>query len=274
MSEFIVEPIFHIGSFPFTNTLLDVLIIDTVIIVAALNLKKNLSVVPGAFQNVFEYITESFYNLTQSISPKHASRIFPYFMTFFLFILLTNLSGLIPGISAIGFYRDGKLIPFVKAATSDINLTLGLALVSAVATHFMSINILGIKEYLSRYFSINPVYLFVGILELVGEITKVISLSFRLFGNIYAGEAVLATISGLFAKLPAVVFIGINSVVLLPFVGLEIIVGLVQALVFSMLTCVFMAILTTSHHDEQGIEPNEGSLPQVALAKGGDSHEH
>ena len=122
-------------------------------------------------------------------------------------------------------------------------LLLALALVSAVATHMLSIKTIGIKDYLSRYFSLNPVNLYVGVLELIGELTKVISLSFRLFGNIFAGEVVLFTVSGIFAFLFPI-----------PFLLLEIIVGFVQALVFSMLTMAFMAILTTPHH-----EPREGA---------------
>ena len=102
---------------------------------------------------------------------------------------------------------------------------------------FRSINTVGIKDYLSRYFSLNPIFLYVGILELIGEVTKVISLSFRLFGNIFAGEVVLSTVSSIFA-----------FIFPLPFMLLEVIVGLVQALVFSMLTMAFMAVLTTPHH--------------------------
>jgi len=103
----------------------------------------------------------------------------------------------------------------------------------------LSIKKLGFKEYLGRFFSINPILLFVGVLEIVSEFTKIISLSFRLFGNIFAGEVVLGTISKLFAFVFPV-----------PFIFLEIIVGLVQALVFSMLTMAFMSVLMTSHHEE------------------------
>ncbi len=130
------------------------------------------------------------------------------------------------------------MIPFLRGTASDINTTLGLALVSIIATHIMSINVLGFKEYISRFLSFNPLYLFIGLLELISEFTKIISLSFRLFGNIYAGEVVIATISNVFAFFAP-----------LPFLALEVIVGLVQALVFSMLTMTFMSILTTSHHE-------------------------
>lgn len=246
MVSFIPEPLAHIGPFPITNTLVDTLIIDAVIIAGVFVLRKNFSPVPGMLQNGVEYVCEGLMGLTQSVAPQYALKIFPYFMTFFLFILLTNWSGLIPGFGTIGFHRGTEFIPILRSAGSDINFTLGLALVSAVATHVLSISTLGIKEYLSRYFSLHPIYLFVGLLEIVSEITKVISLSFRLFGNIFAGEVVLSTISGMFAFL-----------VPLPFLALEIIVGLVQALVFSMLTMAFMSILTTPHSDSHDRKAGE-----------------
>jgi F-type H+-transporting ATPase subunit a len=107
----------------------------------------------------------------------------------------------------------------------------------------MSIQVTGIKDYLGRYFSLNPLNLYIGVLELIGEVVKVVSLSFRLFGNIFAGEVVLGTVSTIFAFLFP-----------LPFLMLEVIVGLVQALVFGMLTMAFMAVLTTPHHHEEARE--------------------
>lgn len=239
MVSFIPETLFSISSFPVTNTILDTLVVDTVLFAGIFALQKNFSDIPGTLQNIFEYLYEGLFSVTESVSPKNAKKIFPYFLSFFLFILLSNWTGLIPGFGTIGFFRGKEFIPILRSASSDINFTLGLALVSAVATHVMSISTLGVKEYLGRYFSFHPIYLFVGLLEIVSEITKVISLSFRLFGNIFAGDVVLSTISGMFAFL-----------VPLPFMALEIIVGLVQALVFSMLTMAFMAILTTSHNNE------------------------
>ena len=122
---------------------------------------------------------------------------------------------------------------------SDLNMTLALALISAVLTHIFALRYLGLLGYLSRWFTLNPVFLFVGILELVGEFTKIVSLSFRLFGNIFAGEVVLSTISSIFA-----------FIVPLPFYFLEIIVGFVQAAVFMMLTLVFMVLIYEKHLSE------------------------
>lgn len=128
-------------------------------------------------------------------------------------------------------------IPLFRSINSDLNTTLALALVSVITTHYLAIKYLGFGAYLKKWFPLNPIMLFVGIIELAGEFTKVISLSFRLFGNIYAGETVLTTAS---TKLFA-------FIVPIPFLALEVIVGFVQALVFAMLTLVFMVILTSKH---------------------------
>ena len=244
------ETLFHIWKFPVTNSLLNTFFVDTVLIIVAVLISKNIKRIPGLFQAGAEMVIETFYTMNSDISPKNVTKIFPYFMTFFIFILFANWSGLIPGVSSFGFFHTvgGKkeLVPLLRNTTSDINTTFALAIVSAIATHMLSIRTLGIKEYLSRYFSLNPIYLFVGLLEIVSEITKIISLSFRLFGNIYAGEVVLATVSGIFA-----------FVAPLPFLLLEVLLGLVQALVFAMLTMVFMAILTVPHSAEHTQEVSE-----------------
>ncbi|MCL5433047.1 MAG: F0F1 ATP synthase subunit A [Patescibacteria group bacterium] len=236
------EPLFYLRGIPFTNTSLNLLLIDAIIVGGVVAINRKIKLVPNSLQNITEMMIETFYNLVESVAEKKTAKIFPYFMSFFLIILLINLSGLLPGVSSIGFFHgsghEKELVPLLRSATSDINTTFALALISVVATHVMSIQTLGIKEYLGRYFSLNPINLFVGFLEIISEITKVLSLSFRLFGNIYAGEVVLATVSSIFA-----------FIFPLPFLMLEFIVGFVQALVFSMLTMAFMAILTTSHHE-------------------------
>lgn len=284
MAAFAPEVITQIGPLPITNTLLHTIIVDCVLIAAALYISKNLTSIPRSAQAIIEPLIEAMYSLTESIaSSKNAARkIFPYVMTFFLFIFTANFTGLLPGVGTIGFFgqadnhskvvseahatettssmenekvntgsgtspqqedksstapKEASFTPLLRGATSDINVTLALALISVIATHMLSIQLTGIGDYLSRYFSLNPVNLYVGLLELVAEITKIISLSFRLFGNIFAGEVALHTISNLIA-----------FVAPLPFLLLESIVSIVQALVFSVLTLVFMSVLTTPHH--------------------------
>jgi len=240
MVSFAAEPIFRLGFFSVTNSFLDTLLVDALLIGLIVAINKKISLIPDALQNLVEMVVETFYEITESVAGTRASKIFPYLMSFFLFILLANWSGLIPGISAVGIKEGHTIIPFLRPATSDLNTTLGLALVSLVATHVMSIKLTGIKDYLGRFISLNPLNLYIGVLELVGEVTKIVSLSFRLFGNIFAGEVVLGTVSTIFAFLFS-----------LPFLMLEVIIGLVQALVFSMLTMAFMAVLTTPHHHEE-----------------------
>lgn len=237
-AELAAETIARLGPLPITNTLLHTFLVDGILLAGVFALKRNISLIPGFFQNAIELVVEGLYDLTESVAGRNAATIFPWFMSFFVFILVANWSSLLPGFGTIGFFTKEGFIPLFRGSASDINFTLGLALISAVATHVLAIRAVGIWEYLSRYFSLNPIFLFVGLLELVGEITKVISLSFRLFGNIFAGEVVISTISKMFA-----------FVLPLPFMGLEIIVGLVQALVFSILTMAFMAILMTPHHE-------------------------
>src|SRR5664280_1049030 len=243
MVSFAAEPIFRLGFFNVTNSFLDTLLVDGILIGLMVALNKRISLIPGILQNLIEMAITALYDITESVANERAAKIFPYLMSFFLFILLANWTGLIPGISVIGLKEGHSIIPFFRPATSDLNTTLGLALISLVATHVMSIKTTGIKDYLSRFISLNPINLYVGILELVGEFTKIVSLSFRLFGNIFAGEIVLGTVSTIFA-----------FVFPLPFLMLEVVVGLVQALVFSMLTMAFMAVLTTPHHHEEAKE--------------------
>lgn len=243
MVSFAAEPIFSIGIFRITNSLLDTFLVDGLLIALLIAINKKIAVIPGKLQNLIEMAVVAFYEITESVAGENASKIFPYLMTFFLFILIANWTGLIPGISVIGLREGHNIIPFFRPATSDLNTTLGLALVSLFATHFMSIRTTGIKDYLGRYFSLNPLNLYIGILELIGEVTKIVSLSFRLFGNIFAGEVVLGTVSTIFAVMFP-----------LPFLMLEVVVGLVQALVFAMLTMAFMAVLTTPHHHEEAKE--------------------
>jgi F-type H+-transporting ATPase subunit a len=246
MSAFAPEIITNLGPFPVTNTFLHTLIVDGILISAALYLSKRIKEHPQGLQAIVEPIIEAMYNLTESIATsKIATRaIFPIVTTFFLFIFLSNFTGLLPGVGTIGFFskHGEEFIPLLRGATSDLNTTLALAITSVVGTHVLSIRITGFKDYISRWLSFNPINLYVGLLELVAEFTKIISLSFRLFGNIFAGEVALHSISTLFAFLAP-----------LPFLLLESIVSVVQALVFSILTLVFMSVLTTPHHAHEEI---------------------
>lgn len=235
------EIIGHIGPLPVTNTLMVSWLVMAIIIVLSLLATRKMAMVPvSKLQNLLELIIDAGYKLTKDMAHDKAKVFFPIVMTFFLFIFVANIVGLFPGFATIGLNQvhDGNevFVPLLRSINSDLNMTLALALISAALTHYFAVKYLGLKDYLKKWFSLNPIFLFVGLLELVSEVTKVISLSFRLFGNIFAGEVVLATISSLFA-----------FVVPLPFYFLELIVAFVQAAVFMMLTLVFMTLLSEKH---------------------------
>ena len=237
------EVIATLGNFRITNTVLATIIVDVVLLSLVLYIRTTISKIPSKIQLIAEEAISYFYSLTEQIAGRFANTIFPWFASFFIFIFFANIIGLLPGFGSIGFFTHAQgqkvFIPLLRATTSDFNATLGLAAISLAATHILAIKYNGFIDYLKRFFSLNPIYLFVGVLELVSEFTKVISLSFRLFGNIYAGEVVIHTISSMFAFVAPI-----------PFLLLESIVALVQAMVFSMLTMVFMSILITPHKSE------------------------
>lgn len=232
------EKLFQLGPLPITNSLLTTWIVTAILLAFAYLSTKKITMVPTGVQNIAEAMVEQLQNLVISIAPEKVRTFLPIIAAFFFFILFGNYFGLLPGVGSIGFYEvehgEKVFVPFLRSINSDLNTTMGLAIVSLVATHLLAIRYLGIFGYIKKFININPIFLFVGFLEIIGEATKILSLSFRLFGNIFAGEVLLTTAS---TKLFA-------FIVPIPFYFLEILVGFVQALIFTMLTLVFMVILT------------------------------
>lgn len=239
------EPIFHIGSFLVTNTLLVTLALSSLIIVASFVLRSRLQLVPRGFQNVFEYVVEAVLGLVDSVTQdmNQTKKFFPIVMTIFLFVILSNWVELIPGLGTVGVYEEHHgetvLIPFLRSSSADLNVTLAIALISVFTIQFMGIAAIGLRKYAGKFF-VSPFHkpyligTFVGVLELISEIAKIISFSFRLFGNIFAGEVLLIVMLNL-----------VPYLVPLPFLFLELFVGFVQALVFAMLTLVFLKMAVT-----------------------------
>lgn len=220
---------------PITNTLLVSWMTIAVLFFVSIAASWRVKLVPSTLQNFFEIIVDFVYSTVEGLAGKKAKIFFPFVLTFFLYILTANWLGLLPGFGTVTLHKETLL----RAPNSDLNMTLGLAIVSLVITHIFAIRYLGLWHYFARWVSLNPIFLFVGILEMISEVTKLVSLSFRLFGNIFAGEVALSTVSSIFAFL-----------VPLPFYFLEIIVGFVQAAVFAMLTLVFMVLLSEKHTTE------------------------
>lgn len=239
------ESIFNLGEFSITNSFLMTLVISTIIILAALAIKRRIGIIPGGFQNAAEFVIEALLNLGDSVTQdrKQTKIFFPLVATIFIFVILSNWIEIIPGLGTVGVNRthhgEEILVPFIRSNSADLNVALALALISVGAAQFMGVMALGVRKYSSK-FLISPfkkpyfIGTFVGILEIISEFAKIVSFSFRLFGNIFAGEVLLTVILSL-----------IPYIAPLPFLFLEIFVGFIQALVFSMLTLVFLKMAVT-----------------------------
>jgi F-type H+-transporting ATPase subunit a len=224
-----------------TNTLLTMWIVSVILLVVAFLATRVMRLVPGGLQNLVEFAYESLENFGIGMGGAAAKPYIPLFVAFFLLILFCNWSGLIPPV--------GRLDQF-RAPTSDVNITLGLALVSFIYFEFQGFKHNGVGGYMARFF---PFYefrngvgagiiaLFVGLIELMLEFVKPVTLSMRLFGNIYGGEVALAAITALtIAVLPVAML------------GLEFLLNFIQALIFSILTLMFITLAIESHEGEEG----------------------
>ncbi len=293
------EPLFSVGSLAITNSIFTSLLVSTILItfavVVRLSLKKTNK--PSGLQNFAEWIVEALIGLVQSITnnERKTNEFLPWVASFFLFILLNNWLGLVPGVGTIGITTNEKgethaalqtqlvnvptqqtyaatpidehaaeqieeshaeervqdvedahteepahtaFVPVFRPGTADLNTTLALALLTVFLIQFYGVKHLGLS-YFKKYINFSsPIMFFVGILEFVSEISKIISFAFRLFGNVFAGEVLLVIISFL-----------VPLIAPLPFYGLEVFVGFIQALVFAMLSLVLYN-LATHGHDE------------------------
>lgn len=242
------EPIFHIGSFPVTNSMLGSLVAAGVLILVARAVGKRTTDRPGKLQAAAEMIVEFLLGLMDGVTNDRAKskKFFPIVGTIFLFIVTMNWFGLIPLFGTIGLREevDGHnvLIPFLRAGTADLNMTIAIALVAQVAAQVFGVLYVGGRQYLKKFFNPNPSMTFVGLIEFISEFTKVISFSFRLFGNVFAGEVLLLVISNL-----------VPYIAPIPFYFLELFVGLIQGFVFALLTLVFFTIASTEHEHEEGV---------------------
>jgi F-type H+-transporting ATPase subunit a len=236
------EKVFEVGGIVVTNSLIAAVVVTILLTLLALSVGRRASVVPSKLQSIMEMMIKALYDLAKSVSPKHAHEFFPLVMTIFLFVLVSNWMGLLPGFAAFGIVEmdHGKevMVPILRAATADLNTTIALAIISMVSVWYYGIKHVGLKNHLGKFFTIkSPIDTFVGLLEFIGEFAKIISFAFRLFGNIFAGEVLLVVITAL-----------IPLFVPLPFLGLEIFVGFIQAVVFSVLTMVFISSALEVHH--------------------------
>ena len=224
-----------------SSTILTMWIVMAIIIVVSILMVRGSRLIPGRGQNVFEWFYEFLSDFGIGIAGVAAKPYIPLFAAFFLLILFSNWSGLVPPVGRIEELR---------APTSDVNITLGLALVSFVFFEFEGFRRLGFRGYAGKFFPIyefkngvaaGGIALFVGLVELMLEFVKPITLSMRLFGNIYGGEVALGVITAL-----TIAFIPVGLL------GLEVMLNAIQALIFSILTLMFIVLAIESHDHEEG----------------------
>jgi F-type H+-transporting ATPase subunit a len=223
------EVIFNIWNFHITNTYLASLMAMIFIVSFSIIFNKKIKEIPDKIQALLEIIYEGFYNFWSNLSGIKNIKIFAFCFTFFIYILLSNWFGIFPGFGSIYIKHHEEKIHLLRTAYSDLNMTLALGLISVIGA-----NILGLIklrfEFIKKF--LNPI----GLLELFSEISKILSFSLRLFGNILAGEILILSVSLL-----------IPFLVPIPFMLLEIFVGFIQALIFFTLTSIFLKV-AISHH--------------------------
>ncbi len=274
------EPVIHTENLTITNALLSSWIVVGIIVIISVILRSKIREVPGKLQNVFEVIVEGALDLCDQVTNSRvlSLKIFPIAISVFFFVLLNNWLGIMP-LGGFGQIVDGEhglaFIPYLRGGTADINTTIALAVMAVVGANIFGILSLGVWKTLNKYVNLKalggiftkvrkeptviivaPITFFVGLIEIIGEFAKVASLSFRLFGNVFAGEVLLASMAALIAY-----------VVPVPFLFLEILVGVIQALIFATLLVVYFTIAASDHdhdeHEEHAVHTEHGHAHQI-----------
>jgi F-type H+-transporting ATPase subunit a len=245
------ELLFYIGSFPITNTVLTAWIVIILLVLFAYLSTRNMRMIPSGVQNLWELIVELWVGVSeQTMGRRRARRFMPLVATSFLFILFSNWFGTLP----IGYFTvtnvDGETVPLFRSANSDLNITASMAILMIVIAEFWEFRSLGPFGYIKGLLIPNP-------MRWLEIFTRPLSLAFRLFGNIFAGEVLLAT---MLIVAPYVMFI---------FLGLELFVGLIQSLIFSMLSLVFLSIATVHEDTHSAHEDNHSLEGEIAQASHG-----
>jgi F-type H+-transporting ATPase subunit a len=261
----VAEPIFNIGAFPVTNSYINSILVVLVVVTLGYLLRKGTAEIPRGLQNAAEAVLEVLLGYMDGVTHdrKQSLRFLPIVGALFFFILLSNWMGLLPGVGSIGrwlvMHGHVEFVPVFRAATADLNTTLAIAVFAVFSSHVIGVASIGFFKYANKFIKLGDLYhgirrggshalvafveFGVGLIEIFSEIAKMVSLSLRLFGNVFAGEVLLTVMAGLVAYF-----------VPLPFMLLEILVGLIQAVVFSMLTLVYLTLASLPPHGEAHAE--------------------
>lgn len=261
------EILFEFGWFQFTNSTLMMLIVSVVLIVVAQLATRNVTLIPSKLQNFVEWLLESLIDFLSGVLGEHlARRTFWFFGTLFIMILTANWMGLIPGVGTIGWfnvtpsgepYPGDAFTPLLRGANADLNMTAAMAVAFAILWFYWAITETSVKDFLAHIFAPKGkfngvmlvamifIFLFVGIIEVASIAFRPVALMFRLYGNVYAGENMLESIMNL------VPIDAMKWLAALPFYFLELLVGLIQALVFTLLCAVFLRLICEHEHDDE-----------------------
>lgn len=237
------EILFYAGSWPISNTFFWSIVVTIFLIIGSFLLRRNLRLVPGKLQNILEMLFEGAYSFVEDTvgDKKKAKKVFPLVFTMFFFVFFCNLLVYIPGQSAVTLKTAGGVVPLFRAIIADYSLVFMMTMISVLVTQIVAIAVAGPWKYVTKFINFrSPLKCFLGIMDLIGELAKIMSLSFRLFGNIFAGEVLGAVMLFLFPFfLP------------LPFLFLGLLTAVVQPFVFSVLTLVFISMASEVEAPEE-----------------------
>ena len=260
------EPVVHIGHFPVTNTLIASWFTMIVLVGLSILLTRKMKLIPGKRQAMAETIVEGLLNFVESVAgKKHARMLFPGVATIFIYVISNAYLALFPFFGSIGVIEhDGKFAPLFRAANTDVNVPLSIAIMSFIFVESWGMRALGVSHYIGEFINVRQmvqglkelftgkigqavmniafgfISLFVGVLEIFSHLIRMLSFTFRLFGNMTAGEILILVSCFL-----------IPLVFTIPFYGLELLIGLIQALIFSGLTLVFGTIAVSPHEESE-----------------------
>ena len=235
---------------PITNTLVTAWAVIALLIITAFLVGRSASIVPGKVQSAFEMLFEFVLDyMEQTLGTRQlAERYFPLIATIFLFIFTSNMLDYFPLLGSFGFKHGSDFVPLLGPVNTDLNVTLALAIIVFLTIELSGIISLGVLKYGSKFVNVKSgaMGLVVGLLEIIGNLARLVSFSFRLFGNIFAGEVLIAVISSFFPYLLPV-----------PLMLFETFVGLLQAAIFALLTLVFIKLAISEPHST-GTEHTQG----------------
>lgn len=245
------------GPLNVTNSMVGALIASVILLVVAWWFVRRAERVPGRLQSLIELPIEWIAGIVRGTGGKRWAEFAGLVIAIFVFVLLANYIGLLPGVGTVGVVHEGEygepiLVPIVRAAAADLNFTLGLAIVAFVAFVAWGIRANGVRGYLKELLIAEPAYMtpLLTPIHIISELSRLISLSMRLFGNVFAGEVLLAVILSL-----------VPLFIPLAFLGLELIFGFVQALVFALLTMTYITLAIAEHRQHESAPSHAGAEP-------------